>query len=501
MTLARRLALSLLSAALLLPASATVAQDVLVGGPWVGSDDGHFFARSSDPNVTPGVISLGADQFPASLDGQTMPDMLHGITSDSPGAAGFDVVKILGRDDVPDTGSGWRPVAGLFSADDTDATWATDQRNVFLPPPCDGVTVAGCLELEVYDWMKPSIFNGETPPPYTLDPNAGEFLIQGHLDDPGAVPAMAGGATVKTTVKAKPGDESITIRGDADIAPGFGGRFRGFGADVIDVEDLLSDDPARRIAFLQQLSELATTKINKNGTAKRVLECPASGHGLVGTQYHFDRLGRGAGEALGMDGLSGGATVIVVELHPVMCGSARPNGPFAAVGCVNFDINHTSLGSDPSFILINGVLYTVSITEISPLIVDVTLDGMNGGRPLMLDVQPIDVGLELNGNSPGPEGSIVNAFYFEGAGGITDFGLKKVRSFAVDGDGFEPIELKSDVRSIIGKGIDVDADETVSGNCPALAPLAGEDFAEAVASIFADRIEGGDTSAWSQAVP
>jgi hypothetical protein len=501
LTLPRRFSLLLLGAALLLPSSAALAQDTLVSGDWVGSDDGHLFARSSNPNATPGVVSLETGQFPASLDGQTMPDMLHTITSESPGAPGFDIVKILSEADVPDPGAGRRPVAGLFVADDTGATWATDQRNVFLSPPCDGVALDDCLELDVYDQVQQSLFNGEMPPPYTLDPNAGEFLTQGHLDDPGAVVAMAGGATVKTTVKAKPGDESITIRADADILPGFGGRFRGFGAGVIDVEDLLGDDPARRAAFLQTFGELVTTKVKKNGTAKRVLECPASGRGLVGTQYRFDRLGRGAGEAFGMDGLTGGATVVVVELHPVRCGRAPSTGPFAAVGCVNFDINHTALGRDPSFILVNGVFYTVSITEIGPLMVDVTVGGMNGGRPLMLDLQPIDVGLELNGNSPGPEGSMVNTWYFEGAGGINSLGDKKIKSFVVDGDGFGPIELKSDVRNIIGKAIKVDADETVFGNCPALAPLAGEDFADTAASIFADGFEGADTGAWSETGP
>jgi len=97
MTLARRLGLPLLSAALLLPASATVAQDVLVGGPWVGSDDGSFLVMASDPNVTPGVVRLEADQVPASLDGQSLPDDLFAVTSDPADAKGFHVVRVFGR--------------------------------------------------------------------------------------------------------------------------------------------------------------------------------------------------------------------------------------------------------------------------------------------------------------------------------------------------------------------------------------------------------------------
>lgn len=506
MTLSRRLCLPLLSAALLLPSATAHAQDPSEPGGWVVSEDGRLFVMTADPAFTPGIVVL--DGLPASLAGQSLPDDLLGVASDPPGATGFHVVKQLDRDTVTDPGPGRLPVAAMLGADDDGATFAAAQRNLVLPPPCDGSSADACQDPRIVDALAAAYFD-DVPLPFRLDPAGRDLVSTGSLEDPGAIVALAGGASVKTRVKAEPGNDRIAVRGEGAVVPAFDGKLRGFDAHVFEIggpdsgeiiNDLERADHAREVALLRQ------TTVKKNGTARRELQCPSSGQGVVASHYLFEKLGRGAGSLLGVEGLGDGASVIVTEFRLVECGTPPPTPPFAAVGCVDFGINHSPLGEYPTFFDIYGFIFTLGAPEGAPLMADVVVGGMNAGEPLMLDLQPLDLDTEFTYGAVDPLGEsgpqAVDAWFFEGAGGIDSYGPKRIKSFEVAGAGFEPIELKSDIRDITGKAIDVSSSEIVIGNCPPRGdPFTLEALADSAELIFADGFESGDTSAWSHTEP
>jgi len=320
------------------------------------------------------------------------------------------------------------------------------------------------------------------------------------------VVALAGGASVKTTVRTKPGDDLIKVIGDADVDKSLGGQFGGFHTLVLPLDNVEDGDDLFDEGEVQELLEdFRWAKPRKDGTARQQVQCPASGQGVMASFYRFDRLGRRAGNALGIDGPGSGTTVVVTEFSPFMCGTPAPTGPFAALGCVNIGPRHSAFGDDPSYVVANGIVYMVDMSTTTPVFVEVGLAGMNGGLPVMTEMQLIEVELPpLNGHGPSgqAEPETLAAWYFETAGGIQSFGPKKVESFEVGGDGIAPIDLRSDVRQVIGKALEVGPEETTVGDCPNLSdPPTPQELADAAQAILIYASDGESGPNWRHSAP
>ncbi|MGD8485114.1 MAG: hypothetical protein PVG27_01785 [Chloroflexota bacterium] len=339
MSLAWRISRPLLAASLLLPL--LTAGDLLAPAGaraqdeplerWTSSADGQVLATVGDPLIDVPVVVVEPEDYPAPLSNLPAPDFLYGIADAPPGSR----VVVAGLHDSSQLAfarAGWTPVMVQAVADAGGSSWLRQQHIVSLPRACSSGAedTGGCVDPRVLEGLVGLV---------TDDPSAaeatrflsniapGRFTTLGVTEVPGTLVSFAGDAWVKTEVRSRP-DGSVVARGSADIGHGFGGRLSGYRAQMVEVP---IDDSAPLLAgggtfggtLVEHRSLLAETKVKPNEPNRRVLQCPASGHGYVISQFLIDGFARNATLYLG-DDVAGGTSVVVTEIVPVDCGSGPP---------------------------------------------------------------------------------------------------------------------------------------------------------------------------------
>jgi hypothetical protein len=495
----RRLVVPLLMAGLVLPSAQILAQDDAPIG-WSVSDDGLVFATNDVIEPVPGLRTLEPGEYPTPLDSLRGPDKLYRVEGTL--ETGTRVARLLDDGATEALEEGSTPVVATALVDDGGATWATGQHVVSFP--------SGCHE-DLDDCLVPQLMAGLIAAAAPAGTRAGDLVFEepfdtvdtistSVIDRDGTLYSFGGDSSVSTSVRPRD-DGRIVVLGRADIGDDLGGRLRGFDALVIDA------DPASARPQLAELDQPLRTRAREvreagadpDGVNRRVLDCPASGHGIALGQYLITDLGRNAGPALDL-ALRGGipvlvSDVVIFDCGPALEGYAPAGGPRAAFVCASTSASPQPFSStrngqtvtSPSSLTQQWAVVTLGLDPGAAAFLNPIIDGVNDGEIFFVDLE----GVQLDSSSD--QDAVL--WLGESQVGIGSHGPKRFLGLrlTVDGTTFDLSELQ---RNAVGEAFDVGPSQRLEANCP------GFHFTPAeVDTIFPDGFESVDVAAWAYPTP
>ena len=496
----RHLAAPLLALALVVPAGGTFAQVTSDG--WVISDDGLAMATNDRFDTPPGWSSVTPDAFPSSIAGLSGPDRLY--RADGTLESGSRVARLHLGDEYTWLGDGQTPLLATAIADGDRAGWGRQQHIISAPAGCfdamagPGDCVHPELVMTLVDLAAPATSTAGPAPEFDRFA-AGTFATTARIEGDGTLFSLGGDATVATSVKVRD-DDTIVVRGTAEIGSGLGGRLRGYDASIVEVraDGSLLVESLGRESLADRARSVRDVGATPNGSNRRVLACPSSRRGYVISQFFANGVGRNVGPAIHL-GLEGGVPVLVSEVIPFDCGAppvesilvtGPDDGPAATLVCSWMRPLHRPFTSQQdggattssSSLRQRYAIVTVGIPSDAEAFLSSRVGGANGGATFSVGLEGVPLA-----SAEGPETVL---WLGESQVGIDSYGPKPFRRLDLTA-GPMSFDLVDQQRDFLGDAFDVGPNQKPVTNCADFDFTPGD-----TRDLFSDGFESGDTTAW-----